>query len=155
MATWQEFEKQAPDLAASVRARFETTKHHVLATLRRDGSPRVSGTEVRIYDGDLTCGSMWGAVKALDLRRDGRYALHANPGDGSMDGGDAKVAGVAREVREEAELAAYAGETGPPPGPFHFFRLDLAEAVLTTVEGDQLVVQRWVPGQPVTRVSRS
>src|SRR5690349_12713874 len=110
MATWQQFETEAADLAAAVRARFEATKHHVLATLRKDGSPRVSGTEVRIYDGDLTIGSMWNAVKALDLRRDGRFALHANPGDGSMDDGDAKVAGVAREVVDEADLAAYAGE---------------------------------------------
>jgi hypothetical protein len=155
MATWQQFESEAADLAAAVRARFEATKHHVLATLRKDGAPRVSGTEVRIYDGDLTIGSMWQAAKARDLQRDGRYAVHANPGDGSMAGGDAKVAGVAAEVVDEAGLAAYAGETGPPPGPFHFFRLGLDQVVLTTVEGDHLVIQTWRPGAPPTRVERS
>ena len=155
MATWQQFETEAPDLAAAVRARFEATKHHVLATLRKDGSPRVSGTEVRVYDGDLTIGSMWQAVKARDLQRDGRYAVHANPGDGSMAGGDAKVAGVAVEVVDEAGLAAYASATGPPDGPFHFFRLGLAEVVLTSVDGDHLVIQTWRPGGPPTRVERT
>jgi len=96
MATWEEFAREAPELAAAVRARFTATKHHVLATLRRDGSPRVSGTEVDFRGADLTLGSMSGARKASDLRRDGRFALHANPGDGSMAFGDAKLAGVAR-----------------------------------------------------------
>jgi Pyridoxamine 5'-phosphate oxidase len=155
MATWQQFEEEAPDLAKAVRERFEATKHHVLATLRRDGSPRVSGTEVRIYDGDLTVGSMWGAVKARDLQRDGRFALHANPGDGSMAAGDAKVAGVAVEVVDQAELDAYADETKPPPGSFHFFRLFLTEVVLTTVENNEyLLIRTWRPGEPVKRVER-
>ncbi len=155
MATWHQFEEEAPDLAKAVRARFEATKHHVLATLRRDGSPRVSGTEVQVHDGDLTLGSMWGAVKARDLQRDGRFALHANPGDGSMAGGDAKVSGVAVEVVDEAELAAYTDATKPPPGKFHVFRLSLSEAVLTTVENDEyLLIRTWRPGEPVKRVER-
>ena len=155
MATWHQFEEEAPDLAKAVRARFEATKHHVLATLRRDGSPRVSGTEVQVHDGDLTLGSMWGAVKARDLQRDGRFALHANPGDGSMAGGDAKVSGVAVEVVDEAELAAYIDATKPPPGKFHVFRLSLSEAVLTTVENDEyLLIRTWRPGEPVKRVER-
>src|SRR5690242_3416648 len=41
MATWREFESDAPELAAAVQARFEATKHHVLATLRPGGAPRV------------------------------------------------------------------------------------------------------------------
>lgn len=155
MATWQQFETEAADLAAAVRARFEATKHHVLATLRKDGSPRVSGTEVRIFGGDLTIGSMWAAVKARDLQRDGRFALHANPGDGSMAGGDAKLSGMAVEVVDEAGLAAYSDETKPPPGQFHLFRLGLGEVVLTSVEGDRLVIQTWRPGGPPTRVERS
>jgi Pyridoxamine 5'-phosphate oxidase len=146
MATWQEFEKEAPRLAAAVRARFEAQRHHVLATLRKDGSPRVSGTEVRIRDGELTLGSMPGAVKAKDLQRDARFALHANPGDGSMDGGDAKVAGRAVEITEPAELEAHR-EPETPPGPSHAFRLDLEEAVLTSVEDEErLLIQLWRPG---------
>jgi hypothetical protein len=155
MATWERFTTEAPELAASVRARFEATKHHVLATLRRDGSPRVSGTEVGFHGPDLTIGSMWQAVKALDLRRDGRFALHANPGDGSMEGGDVKVAGQAIEVTDPDEVRAFV-DAEHPPEPFHLFRLSLDEVVRTSVSPDQshLVIETWRPGRPVRRVER-
>ncbi|MGH3518144.1 MAG: hypothetical protein ACRDQ7_12155 [Haloechinothrix sp.] len=97
---------------------------------------------------------MPGAVKARELTRDGRFALHANPGDGSMQGGDAKVSGVAGEVTDPAAKAAAVGGE-QPPGPFHLFRLDITEVVLTSVEGDQLVIQVWRPGRPVRRHQRS
>jgi hypothetical protein len=153
---WAEFETDAPDLAAAVAARFTATKHHVLATLRRDGSPRVSGTEVQFHGGDLTCGSMPDARKAKDLQRDGRYALHANPGDGSMEGGDAKVAGRAEEVTDPTELAAFVDDVTPPE-PFHLFRLAIDEVVLTSLhpDGDRLVVETWRPGEGVRRVERA
>jgi hypothetical protein len=152
-ATWQQFAAEAPELAAAVRARLEATKHHVLATLRRDGSPRVSGTEVTFFGSDLLVGSMWGAMKARDLQRDGRFALHANPGDGSMEGGDAKLAGRAVEVTDPDELRAFT-KAEEPPEPYHLFRLRLDLAVLTTVEGDRLVIQRWRPGGPPRRTER-
>jgi hypothetical protein len=155
MATWQQFEKEAPELAAAVRARFEAAKHHVLATVRRDGSPRVSGTEVDFYGPDLILGSMWQARKAADLQRDGRFALHANPGDGSMEGGDAKVSGHAVEVTDPDELRAFV-ESAHPPEPFHLFRLSLDEVVLTSLspDGKYLVIQTWRPGRPVQRTQR-
>lgn len=154
MATWRQFSEEAPELAAAVRARLEATKHHVLATLRRDGSPRVSGTEVDFHGDDLTLGSMWEAVKARDLQRDGRFAIHANPGDGSMAGGDAKVAGVAVEVGAD-EKRAYE-EHANPPGPYHLFRLDLHEVVLTSLHpaGDRLVIETWRPGRALRRTER-
>ena len=144
-------------MGAAVRARFETSRHHVLSTLRTDGSPRVSGTEVQFHGPDLTIGSMPGSMKARDLRRDPRYALHANPGDGSMDGGDAKLAGRAVEVLDPDELAAYADAVEQlPPGPFHLFRLEVAEAVLTSVDpsGEFLVIQLWQRGAAVKRFER-
>jgi hypothetical protein len=155
MATWEQFTSEAPDLAASVRARFEATRHHVLATLRRDGSPRVSGTEVRFHGPDLIVGSMWQAVKARDLRRDSRFALHANPGDGSMEGGDVKVAGRAIEVTDPREVRAFA-DAEQPPEPFHLFRLSIDEVVRTSVSPDQkyLVIETWHPGHPIRRVQR-
>lgn len=155
MTTWQQFSEQAPDLAAGVQQRFEAAKHHVLATLRRDGSPRVSGTEVDFVGPELTLGSMWGAVKARDLQRDGRLALHSNPGDGSMAGGDAKVSGVAVEVVDDAELGVYL-EARQPPQPFHLFRVDLREVVLTRLspEQDCLLIHSWHPGEAPRVVER-
>ncbi|WP_405013661.1 pyridoxamine 5'-phosphate oxidase family protein [Kitasatospora sp. NBC_01539] len=156
MTTWQDFEHEAPDLAPLVRARFEANRHHVLATLRRDGAPRVSGTEVQFIGADLTIGSMWGAVKAVDLRRDGRFALHSNPGDETMAGGDAKVSGTAVEITDPVELAAYESDLPQaPPGAFHAFRLAPDLVVLTTVEGDRLRIRTWRPGEEVRSVYRS
>ncbi|MFE5580738.1 pyridoxamine 5'-phosphate oxidase family protein [Kitasatospora sp. NPDC056531] len=150
MATWQDFEHEAPELAALVRARFEANKHHVLATLRRDGSPRVSGTEVDFIGADAWLGSMYQAVKARDLQRDARFALHAHPGDETMAGGDSKLSGRVVEVTDEDEIAAFSAELPePPPTPFHLFRLDLQQVVHTALEGDELLVHNWHPGRPV------
>jgi hypothetical protein len=156
MTTWQEFTREAPELAMAVRARFTAHRHHVLATSRRDGSPRVSGTEVAFLGDELLISSMPGAVKALDLRRDGRFAIHANPGDGSMDGGDAKVAGIAHEVTEPAEHGALVRELKAPTPDAHVFRLDLQDVVLTSLarDPDRLVIESWRPGREVARVER-
>jgi hypothetical protein len=154
MTTYDDFAEQAPELAAAIRARFEAERHHVLATLRADGSPRVSGTEVGFRNGQLFLGSMPDARKALDLRRDPQCALHAHTGDGTMAGGDGKVSGRAVEATDDATLAAFRGAE-QPEGPYHLFLLDLTEAVLTSVENDELVVQLWRPGQPVRTTRRT
>lgn len=150
MATWKRFVDEAAELAAQVRARFESHETHVLATIRKDGSPRVSGSEVAFMGAELTFGSMLGAVKARDLQRDGRCAIHAHPGDG-----DAKIAGVATEVVDPVEKQAMT-TGGEPPGDFHAFRLDLAEAVLTTVDQEEqlLVIRLWRPGHGVKVIKR-
>ena len=77
-----------------MEARLRAHRHRVLATLRRDGSPRVSGTEVQLHDdgpaaGMLLLGSMPRSRKGADMAHDPRVALHSNPGDGSMVGADA------------------------------------------------------------------
>jgi hypothetical protein len=109
----------------------------MMATLRRDGSPRISGTEVEFADGQLRIGSMLGAVKAKDLRRDPRIAIHGPttdpPADGERWPGEAKVAGVAVEV-----------ESG---GDFHRFVIDVREVVITghNAAGDKLLIESWTP----------
>jgi hypothetical protein len=143
MATWDAFEQEASDLAAALKMRFQAAKTHVLATLREDGSPRVSGSEVDFRGPDLSFGSMLGARKAKDLQRDGRCAIHAHP----HEDGDAKVAGVAVEVSGPQKATYTTGSE--PPGGFHAFRLDVTEAVLTAVEGNELVVTRWRQGKGV------
>lgn len=148
MTTWAQFEAEASQLAATIRARFEAAETHILATLRKDGSPRVSGSEVDFKGQDLTFGSMLNAVKALDLHRDGRCAIHAHP---SSDG-DAKVAGLAEEITGDAKTGYVTGSE--PPGDFHAFRLDLREAVLTSVEGDELVIRLWRPTQGIRTIRR-
>lgn len=163
-ASWGDLEAAEPELAAAVRARFEATKHHVLATLRSDGAPRVSGTEIILHDGVLAIGSMWHAVKALDLRRDGRFALHSNPGDGSMEGGDAKVSGTAVELRgamaaaiaEQLSTEAAEAERPEVPEPYHLFRLDIAQVVLSEIDHERecMVIRSWWPDRGLVVTER-
>ena len=140
MARWQEFLSADPALAADVRSAFAGRKHATLATLRRDGSPRISGTEVEFDDdGEIYLGMMSGSLKALDLRRDPRLALHSPTVDPSDEDpsawpGEAKVAGVGVEV-------------SGPEDEHHRFRIDVTEVVHTAVAGDHLVIRSWHPGR--------
>lgn len=151
--TWQRFRAEAPEFAATVRERFQASEHHVLATLRSDGSPRVSGTEVAFDEPHITMGSMPGALKARDLQRDSRFAVHANPGDASMEQGDAKLSGTAVEVSGPTGVGRYR-DPGIPPGPFHLFRLLITDAVVTSVEHDELRIRLWRPDQGVQDLRR-
>ena len=122
-------------------------KHLTMATLRRDGSPRISGTEVEFADGELRIGSMPGAVKALDLRRDARVAIHGPTTDPPADTtagwmGEAKVAGRAVEVESKDGS--------------HRFVIDVHEAVITHLNqaGDRLVVESWNPARGYRKIER-
>jgi len=55
MASWSQVLADSPHLAARVQERFEASRHKTMATLRADGSPRISGTETRFVDGEITC----------------------------------------------------------------------------------------------------
>ncbi|NLE78491.1 MAG: pyridoxamine 5'-phosphate oxidase family protein [Rhodococcus sp.] len=153
MTNWTQFAAEAPDLARAVAARLHAHKHHVIATLRKDGSPRVSGTEVELYEDSLLLGSMVPARKAQDLRRDPRFSLHSNPGHHSMEGGDAKIGGKAREITG-AEKARIVDHYPDEIGEADVFELDIEEVALTTVDGDHLYVDFWQPGQGVTRFTK-
>jgi hypothetical protein len=102
MTSWQDVQRDAPEFADRVRQVFDAGVNKVLATLRADGSPRVSGIEAQFTDGELTFGSMPNARKGADLRRDPRFALHAPspdpPADNASWAGDAKIAGRAVPV---------------------------------------------------------
>ncbi|MER8230448.1 pyridoxamine 5'-phosphate oxidase family protein [Streptomyces sp. NPDC094049] len=152
--TWPFFEAAEPDFATTVRERFGQYTHHALATLRADGSPRLSGIEADFRDGELWLGMMPNSRKALDLRRDPRLSLLANPGDGTgMGGGDVRISGRAVEITDPGALARYAAEAGAPQ-PFHLFRVEPSEVVRTSVEGEELVLRIWTPGRPARTLRR-
>jgi len=155
-SNWAAFTAAEPELAKTAEERFGAFTHHVLATLRKDGSPRTTGIEVRFLNGELWLGMMPDSLKALDLRRDPRFALQANPGEGqTMGGGDVRISGGAVEVDDPQVKAGYSEEVEPPE-PFHLFRAELTEVVRTYVEDDKyLVVQVWKPGEPVRTVKRT
>ncbi|WP_447037921.1 pyridoxamine 5'-phosphate oxidase family protein [Streptomyces sp. DSM 118878] len=157
-ADWGAFVAAEPEFAATVESRFGAFVHHTLATLRKDGSPRTTGLEVRFLHGELWLGMMPGSLKALDLRRDPRFALQANLGsDPEMADGDVRVAGRAVEVRDPQVIARYADTVHPPdPDEFHLFRAELTEVVRTHIEdGKYLAVQVWKPGSPLRTTRRT
>jgi hypothetical protein len=146
VASWREFETEVPEFAGRVRERLDARKHKTLATLRRDGSPRISGIECDVEDGELQFGAMWQSVKALDLLRDPRFALHSGSDDPPDWPGDAKVAGVVRaEVREGVDHDRY-----------HLFAADIHEAVLVGLNDarDKLVIESWNEGRGLSRRER-
>jgi Pyridoxamine 5'-phosphate oxidase len=153
IARWTEIEAEAPELTALARRIFDSHVHKTIATLRRDGSPRISGTEVQFDDGDLLIGSMWRAMKALDLLRDPRFALHSRsgdlpppPDDPAAQPGDAKIAGRMEEVTDSERT-----------GRSHRFRADIDELVVITIGGDppdHMVIEAWHEGRGVSRRQR-
>ena len=157
MATWQEFGEQAPEMAARAFARFEAHRHKTMATIRADGSPRISGTEVTLAHGEVWLGGMTGNRRFADLRRDPRLAIHSASEDPDVWTGDAKLAGRAVEVTDEAGRAAFTGSLDEaPPGDFELFRVEVTEVVVVRLSEarDHLLVDVWREGEQVRTVER-
>jgi hypothetical protein len=153
MPSWSQFEEAAPELASRVRERLDAHKHKTLATVRRDGSPRISGTETEVSQGELWIGSMWQALKALDLQRDPRFALHSGSDDPPAWSGDAKLAGVAEEITDPERVREKNGSSGQS----HLFRLDLQEVSVVGLDDERkaLVIEVWTPERGVRTIKRS
>ena len=161
MARWERIEAEEPEFAARAREHFDAGVHKTIATLRADGSPRISGIEASFLAGDLWFGSMPGARKAADLIRDPRFALHSASEDPPGWSGDAKLSGRAIEIGEGNErdryLAARAGDSEPdPPGSFDLFRAEISELVIVGLndERTRLVIEFWVEGRGLRTLAR-
>jgi hypothetical protein len=151
MTSWQDVEQAEPEFAQRVRALFDAYRHKTIATVRADGSPRISGIEATFKGGELVFGSMQRARKGVDLRRDPRFALHSatvDPVEGSEAQwpGEAKISGRA--------IAAGPITDGPEGDRFH---ADIAAVVHTRLntEATMLVVQWWTPTQGLRRIERA
>ena len=155
VAAWRVIEQAEPEFAEHVRSLFDAGRHKTIATVRADGSPRISGIECDFSDGELRFGSMPGARKGADLRREPRFAIHGptfHPVQGEEKDwpGEAKIAG-------RAMLASplSAGEAaGEPPGDA--FVADITEVVVTRLNAGatKLVIEFWAPGVGLRRVER-
>jgi hypothetical protein len=150
MTAWHDVEQAEPEFARRVRALFDAYRHKTIATVRADGSPRISGIEMAFKDGDLVFGSMPNSRKGADLRRDPRFALHSatvDPVEGSQARwqGEAKISG----------RAIYAGPATEAPDGDRFC-VDIAEVVHTHLnqEATMLVVEWWTPEHGLRRIER-
>jgi hypothetical protein len=158
MASWSDIEAAEPEFAARARERLDAGIHKTIATLRADGSPRISGIETFFAEGDLWVGSMPRARKAADLQRDPRFALHGPSTDPPDWAGDAKLAGRMEEIVEpERRLRIFRTRGSDPPTPdSQLFRAEIAELVLTGLNEakDMLVIEHWHEGRGLQRDER-
>jgi hypothetical protein len=166
MASWQEIEQAAPQLAARARGYLDAHVHKTLATIRRDGAPRISGTEIFFAEGDVWLGSMSGALKARDLQRDPRFALHSGSKDPDEGwDGDAKFAGVVEEVADQARkahvlsLRAPSSASEPEDIDFsdsHLFRADIRELSVAGLNPQRtaMLIDVWTPDGGVRQLER-
>jgi hypothetical protein len=150
MTAWKDVERAEPEFAQRVRGLFDGHRHKTIATLRADGSPRISGIEVAFEDGELAFGSMPNARKGADLSRDPRFALHSatiDPVEGAEAQwpGEAKISGRAISARSL---------TGGSDGDR--FYADIAEVVHTHLneKATMLVVEWWTPAHGLRRIER-
>jgi Pyridoxamine 5'-phosphate oxidase len=155
-------EQAVPELASAVRAAFDAHKHKVLATLRADGSPRLSGNEASFLDGDVWLGMMHRSRKALDLLRDPRLELHSAPVDVELKLGDARLAGRAVEVTDPEVIRGFSSASAAehegvePPEPFHLFRVDVSDITLIRIGDppDHLLIESWSAASGYRRTER-
>jgi hypothetical protein len=150
MTAWQDVEHAELEFARRDRALFDAHRHKTIATLRADGSPRISGIEAAFADGELVFGSMPNARKGADLRRDPRFALHSatvDPVEGweAQWPGEAKISGRAIAARPVTE--------GAGSDRFH---ADIAAVVHTHLneEATVLVIEWWTPTHGLRRIER-
>jgi hypothetical protein len=159
MASWNEVLAAAPGLAAAAQGRFDEHGLGLLATLRKDGSPRISGIEPLFALVEVWLGMMDGSRKLADLRRDPRLALHNATVDKDVEHGDARISGRAVDVPPGPEMDAYlealdAVSEHHPEGPFPLFRVDVTEVSFLRPAGDHLVIEWWREGEGIRRVDR-
>lgn len=154
MSGWHAIEDAEPEFAGRVRRLFDAGRHKTIATLRADGSPRISGIECEFADGDLRFGSMSGARKGADLQRDPRFALHGptfHPVEGQEADwpGEAKIAG--RAVLAGPVLTDEADQEDG-----EMYVADITEVVVTGLDPDatKLVIESWTPERGLQRVER-
>lgn len=163
---WSQFASEAPETEAVFRRRLDATGLALLASLRADGSPRISPLEPLIGEERLWLGMMPGSTKVADLLRDPRLCLHTATADKDVADGDAKVWGRAvvvaaddpdRDVYAKAFQAATGHDLEAMPGGFDLFVVELtgASSLVLGDDGQHLRITSWTPGKEETLTKRT
>jgi hypothetical protein len=156
MTTWHEFTALAPRITEIFLRRHAVARNLcMLATLRADGSPRISPMEPRIFEGELFIAGMPETKKFADLHRDPRFCLHTATMDTEVSDGDAKLFGTVRNVPDEALHQRFAQDVYDDIGLDlrgekweYLFAADLTGASAVEVKDGHMDVTVWKPGQP-------
>lgn len=142
--SWQELVEGNPELATFGAARLLDSEVAYLATVRKDGSPRVHPVTPIIGEGRLFMFMEPTSPKGHDLRRDGRYAMHCQVEDSGGGKGEFYLSGRARLVEDEQTRAiAVAASSYDVAARYILFELSVDQALSTVYTGEGTVRQRW------------
>jgi Pyridoxamine 5'-phosphate oxidase len=156
---WSELEQTQPRLAGLGRDRLLGPGVVLVATIRRDGTPRLSPVEPFVMDGDLWLSMLWHSTKAADLARDPRILIHSVVTSRDGEEGELKVRGVARAEPDQDIRRRYADAVtadlgwSPTPDRFHLFAVSLDTVTFIRYDhatGDQHVAM-WPPAREFIR----
>jgi hypothetical protein len=156
---WAEMEERQPRLGELARQRVLEPGVVLVATIRRDGTPRLSPVEPFVLDGSLWLSMMWDSRKAADLTRDPRVLVHSIITNRDGGEGELKIRGMARAEHDLGAQRRYADAVAaslgwkPEPGRFHLFEVDIDNVTFIRYDnatGDQ-TVSRWPPGREFIR----
>jgi small GTP-binding protein len=156
---WSEMQNGQPRLAALGRQRLLEPGVVLVATIRRDGTPRISPVEPFVLDGSLWLSMLWQSTKAADLLRDPRMLVHSVVTGPHSDEGEFKIRGTASAEQDPAVQRRYADavaarlDWSPEPGRFHLFAVSISEVTFIGYDdatGDQHVAM-WPPAREFVR----
>jgi hypothetical protein len=141
--SWKTLEDRQPELASFGAERLHG-KVAYLATVRKDGSPRVHPMTPIIGQGHLFVFMEPTSPKGHDLQRDGRYTIHCGITDNSGQSGEFIVTGHAHLV-EDPELRALAVKYCPysPSDRYILFEFEIETAASTIYPEHEPVRQFW------------
>lgn len=160
---WSEMENTQPRLANLARQRLIEPGVVLVATIRSDGTLRLSPVEPFVMDGVLWLSMMWQSMKANDLLRDPRILVHSVITNRDGTEGEFKIRGTAGAETDPGIQRRYADEVAnnlgwtPQPGHFHLFAIDIDEVTFIRYDpetGNQHVA-RWPPASEFIRRATS
>jgi hypothetical protein len=156
---WSEMQTDQPGLATLGRRRLLEPGVVLVATIRSDGTPRVSPVEPFVMDGIFWLSMMWQSKKAADLLRDPRVLVHSVISGRDGGEGEFKIRGTTSAEQDPVVQRRYAREVAsslgwsPEPGRFHLFAVSIGEVAFIRYDdatGDQHVAM-WPPAREFVR----
>jgi hypothetical protein len=156
---WDDLQAQQPRLGAVAHDRLLGPGVLLVATIRRDGTPRLSPVEPLVLDGDLWLSMLLGSRKAADLHRDPRVLVHSVVTGPNGEDGEIKLRGTAVAADDHDAQQRYADAVSavlpwsPEVGRFHLFRVDIDDVTVLRYDnatGDQFLT-RWPAGTETVR----
>jgi nitroimidazol reductase NimA-like FMN-containing flavoprotein (pyridoxamine 5'-phosphate oxidase superfamily) len=141
--SWSKFEFQAPEMAEFSKSRLHG-KVAYLATIRKDGAPRVFPFTPIVGEGHFFIFMEPTSPKGNDLRRDNRFAVHCSVTDSSGESGEVSITGTAKFI-EDPELRAVAVRncSYTPAERYILFELNPETVMLTEYPEGGAVRRHW------------